>query len=100
MYIQEQETLPVRYLVVQLNPARHSKVMLFIREGWIRSMFVYTKPHDQAVYTELRLHPKYDVLAPIEFREWLRYSTTNDINSARENSLRHKYTRVIRRDYN
>lgn len=72
------------FFVVAMTNIRHNKMMLYIREGWVREMHVYTKPYNKAVYTKLKLHPAFDQVAPLEVREWINYNTTADENVARD----------------
>lgn len=82
--------MPQRFFVVAMTPIRHGKLMLYIREGWVREMIVYTKPYNRAVYTLLKLHPNFNDVAPLEVREWMKYNTTEDENAARDVYIRHQ----------
>ena len=64
--------------------------MLYIREGWVRDMHVYTKPYDRRVYTLLLLHPSFKEVAPLEVQEWMKYNTTDDENSAKDVYSKHQ----------
>lgn len=88
------KAMPQKYLVVALTTVRYSKLMLYIREGWVREMLVYTKPYNKAVYTMLKLHPNFNDVAPLEVQEWMRYNTTADENAARDVYLRHQRGKV------
>jgi len=89
------DSYPERYLVVAQTTIRQTKIMLYIREGWVREMLVYTKPYDKAVYTKLRLHPRFFEIAPIELREWMKYNTVANESDARNVYITHSRTRRI-----